>query len=209
MRVRPGILVSLILLVSGVVHADEVQEATVRVGVTSAVSLPQPLLLGVRLRPSAAPDWESFFEGGWFRYGFGSGKRTLSTATLKGGARYHPFSNGWFVAGELGFRWVDLVVDISNLKLDGVSLADTAVARLGTLFGGLLVGGEWSVSDRLSLGFDLGVQLALLHAGSILIHAAPDQEAGTDNTVSDRKAMERISGLPLPQIAVLRLVWYL
>jgi hypothetical protein len=208
MRVRSGILASLILLASGVARADEVP-AGVRIGVTSAVSLPQPLLLGVRLRPSAAPDWESFFEGGWFRYGFGSGKRALSSATLKGGARYHPFSNGWFVAGELGFRWVDLVVDISNLKLDGVSLADTAVARLGTLFGGLLIGGEWSLSERLALGFDLGVQLALLHAGSITIHAAPDQEAGTDNTVSDRKAMDRISGLPLPQIAILRLVWYL
>jgi hypothetical protein len=195
----------------GWAHAGESEVPSVKVGVTSAVTLPQPLLVGVRLRPEAAPDWESYFEGGWFRYGFGSGEssRTLSSTTVKGGVRYHPFSNAWFVSGELGFRHVNVSVDISNLKLDGVALAKTAELGLGTFFGGVSLGGEWLLTPGFGLGFDLGVQLALLHAGSITIHAAPDQEGLTDNTVSDKKVMERISGLPLPQIAVLRLVWYL
>jgi hypothetical protein len=202
----------LFVLFPGVLaHADEPEARTVRVGVTSAVSLPQPLLVGVRIKPESAPDWESYFEGGWFRYGFGSDEssRTLSSTTFKGGVRYHPFSNAWFVASELGFRHVNLSVDISNLKLDGVALANTAELGLGTFFGGVSIGGEWLLTPGFGLGFDLGVQLALLHAGSITIHAAPDQEGLTDNTVSDKKVMDRISGLPLPQIAVLRLVWYL
>jgi hypothetical protein len=189
--------------------ATELDRPGVRMGVTSAVSFPQPLLLGVRLRPEASPDWESFFEGGWIRYGFGSSSRAISSATVKGGARYHPFSNAWYVVSELGFRWVSLTVDISNLKLDGVPLAEAAVADLGTLFGGVGVGGEWNLTPRFAIGFDLGVQLALLHAGALTIRAAPDQEAEYDPSVSDRKVMRRISGLPLPQIAVLRLVWYL
>lgn len=192
-------------------RADATEPAPIRVGVTGAVSLPQPLLLGVRLRPDSAPDWESYFEGGWFRYGFGSDEssRTLSSSTIKGGVRYHPFSNAWFLASEFGFRYVNLEVDISNLKLDGVAMAKTAELGLGTFFGGVSVGWEWFLTPGFALGFDLGVQLALLHAGSITIHAAPDQEGLGDNTVSDKKVMDRISGLPLPQIAVLRLVWYL
>jgi hypothetical protein len=192
-------------------RADATDPAPVRVGVTGAVSLPQPLLLGVRLKPDSAPDWESYFEGGWFRYGFGSDEssRTLSSTTVKGGVRYHPFSNAWFIASELGFRHMNVSVDISNLKLDGVAMAKSAELGFGTFFGGVSVGGEWSLTPGFALGFDLGVQLALLHAGSITIHAAPDQEGLSDNTVSDKKVMDRISGLPLPQIAVLRLVWYL
>ncbi len=208
---RLGFLLLFLSFFGRVQAAETVEDRKVRIGVTGAVSLPQPLLVGVRLRPESAPDWESYFEGGWFRYGFGTDEssRTVSSTTLKGGVRYHPFSNAWFLASEIGFRHVNLSVDISNLKLDGVALAKTAELGLGTVFGGVSLGGEWLLTPGFALGFDFGVQLALLHAGSITIHAAPDQESSSDNTVSDKKVMDRISGLPLPQIAVLRLVWYL
>ena len=208
---RLGFLLLFLSFCGRVQAAETVEDRKVRIGVTGAVSLPQPLLVGVRLRPESAPDWESYFEGGWFRYGFGTDEssRTVSSTTLKGGVRYHPFSNAWFLASEIGFRHVNLSVDISNLKLDGVALAKTAELGLGTVFGGVSLGGEWLLTPGFALGFDFGVQLALLHAGSITIHAAPDQERSSDNTVSDKKVMDRISGLPLPQIAVLRLVWYL
>jgi hypothetical protein len=127
---------------------------------------------------------------------------------MEAGVRYHPFSNGFFVTGELGFRQLSVTVDISNLKQDGVSLADSATANLGTFFAGVLIGGEWRVMPKLALAFDVGVQAALIHTGGITINASGEND-GTDNSVSDRLEMKRISGLPFPQIAVFRLVWYI
>ena len=177
--------------------------------VTSAVQLPQPLTLGVQLTGDAHPDWSAFYEAGFFKFPLTSSTRSVSTYSMETGVRYHPFSNWFYVEGELGFRQLSVSVDITNLKQDGVSLASAAIANLGTVYSGVLVGGEWRLAPKFALAFDLGVQLALLHTGGITIVTLPGQDDGTDNSVSDKAEMKRISGLPLPQIAVFRLVWYI
>ena len=178
-------------------------------GVSTGVEFPQPLTLGVQYRTDELPAWDAFYKAGFFAYPFSGGSRSVSIYSMEIGARYHPFLNGFYVAGLLGFRKVGVTVDISNLKQDGVSLANTATASLGTVYTGALLGYEWRLSPKFSIAFDAGMQFALLHSGGITITTNPGADDGTDNSVSDQKEMRRISGLPLPQIAVFRLVWYI
>jgi hypothetical protein len=107
----------------------------------------------------------------------------------------------------VGYRQIGITVDISNLKQDGVSLANSAALSLGTFYTALGIGYDWKVSEGFGLAFDLGYQFALLHTGAIQINSIEDD--GTDNSVDDAREMKRISGLPVPQIAVLRAIWYL
>lgn len=177
--------------------------------VTAAVAIPQPLTIGVQAHRTNQPNLDAFYEAGFFKYPLSSATRSGSDYTFEAGLRYHPFSNWFYVSGELGFRHIGLNVDISNLKQDGVALANTATLSVGTFFAGFLVGGEWRLGERFALAFDLGLQLALIHTGGITINADPSQTDGTDNSVDDQKELKRISGLPLPQIAVFRLIWYI
>lgn len=176
---------------------------------TTAVAIPQPLTIGVQAHRTNQPDLDAFYEAGFFKYPLSASTRSGSDYTFEAGLRYHPFANWFYVAGELGFRHIGVNVDISNLKQDGVALANTATLSLGTFFAGFLAGGEWRLAEHFALAFDLGLQLALIHTGSITINADPSQIDGTDNSVDDQKELKRISGLPLPQIAVFRLVWYI
>jgi hypothetical protein len=178
-------------------------------GLSTGLEFPQPLTLGVQYKTDALPAWVAFYKAGFFSYPFSGGSRSVSIYSMEIGARYHPFVNGFYVAGQLGFRKAGVTVDISNLKQDGVSLANTATASLGTVYTGLLLGYEWRLGPKFSIAMDAGIQLALIHSGGITISADPSLDDGTDNSVSDQKEMRRISGLPVPQIAVLRLVWYI
>lgn len=176
---------------------------------TAAIGLPQPLTLGIQVHSLTQPALDVFYEGGFFKFPLSSSTRSGSDYTFEAGLRYHPFLNWFYVGSELGFRHVGVNVDISNLKQDGVALANTATLSLGTFFAGILVGGEWRVTSRVALAFDLGIQIALIHTGGITINADPSQIDGTDNSVDDQRELKRISGLPLPQIAILRGIWYL
>lgn len=176
---------------------------------TTAVSLPQPLVIGIQTRRPDSPKFDAFFEGGFFKYPLTSSNRSVSEYGLQAGVRYHPFANWFYVTGELGFRHIGINVDISNLKQDGVALANTAQGSIGTFYTGVLVGGEWRIFTNFALAFDVGYQFAIFHTGSITIVTDPSQDDGTDYSVDDSKEMKRISGLPIPQIALFRLVWYI
>ena len=212
------ILVGQILLVN-LASGETAPEETARekiepeklynLALNTSVGLPQPLLFGVQIHPLSLPKWDAFYEFGFFKYPLKSASRSFSDYCIEVGVRYHPFNNWFYTSGELGFRHIGVTVDISNLKQDGVALANTATISLGTYFFGLLAGGEWKLTERLSLGADLGIQFALLHTGGISIRGNPALDDGSDLTVDDHKEMSRISGLTLPQIALFRFIWYI
>ncbi len=208
-RIFFTLITSLICMNSS--FADEViaKHSPYQMGVTTALAFPQPLTIGIQAHREDARNLDAFFEAGFFKYPLKTSTRSGSDYSMVTGVRYHPFSNWFYTSGELGFRHIGISVDISNLKQDGVALANTATLSMGTFFFGALVGGQWEITPKLALAFDLGVQFALLHTGGITINADPSQNDGTDNSVDDKKELERISGLPLPQIAVFRLVWYI
>jgi hypothetical protein len=197
------------LILAFMLQAPMIRAFGNELGLSTGIEFPQPLTLGVQYKTEALPAWVAFYKAGFFAYPFSGGSRSVSIYSMEIGARYHPFLNGFYVAGQLGFRKSGVTVDISNLKQDGVSLANTATASLGTVYTGLLLGHEWRLTPKFSIAIDAGMQFALIHSGGITISADPSLEDGTDNSVSDQKEMRRISGLPVPQIAVLRLVWYI
>ncbi len=71
------------------------------------------------------------------------------------------------------------------------------------------LGGQWSINADMALAVDLGVQLPipLLHGGTTEI--VQDQPDGTDLSVDDSDALYRISGMLVPQIALIRFIWYI
>jgi hypothetical protein len=176
---------------------------------TTAVAFPQPLTLGIQAHRKGLPGLDVFYEAGFFKYPLTSATRSFSDYSLVLGARYHPFQNWFYTSAELGFRQVGITVDLSNLKQDGVALASSATLSMGTVFLGLLVGGEWKLSQSFGLAFDLGLQFALLHTGGIQIKPDPTQDDGSNLSVDDSKEMSRISGLTIPQIAIFRFIWYI
>lgn len=176
---------------------------------TTAIAVPQPLTIGVQVHQDAVPSLDAFLEGGFFKYPLTSSSRSFSDYSFEAGLRYHPFQNWFYTTGEIGFRHIGVTVDISNLKQDGVALANSATLSLGTFFFGLLIGGEWDLSQNISFAFDLGMQFALIHTGGITIQADPSQDPGTDLSVEDAAEMKRISGLMLPQVALARLIFNL
>jgi hypothetical protein len=202
------IFLALVLSLNGA--ASFAAEAGMKWGLTTAIAFPQPLTIGVQAHQKEHPDLDVFYEAGFFKYPVTSSTREFSDYSMAAGARFHPFSNWFYFSPELGFRHIGIKVDISNLKQDGVALANTATLSMGTFFLGLLMGGEWHLSENVALAFDFGIQIALLHTGGIGIVADPSQDNDpNDLTVDDSKEMSRISGLPLPQIAILRFVWYI
>jgi hypothetical protein len=180
------------------------------VAFTTAIAVPQPLTLGVQVQREGDPDLAVFYEAGFFKYPLTDATRSVSDYSMVAGVRYHPFHNWFYTSAEFGYRHIGVSVDISNLKQDGVALANSATLSLGTVFAGLLVGGEWKLSQNIGVALDLGMQIALLHTGGIEIHSDPTQDADpNDLTVDDSAEMGRISGLPLPQIAIFRFIWYI
>jgi len=175
---------------------------------TMAISVPQPLLLGVQASWDSLPGWEAYFEAGYFRYPWSNSSRQFADYSFQFGVRVHPFKNWFFIASELGYRQIGLLADISSLKQGGQPLASTAQLKIDSLFLALLVGGEWSLSDSLSFAFDLGLQFEVIRTASVSILPDPNDPDPGDLSVN-ADPLSRVSSLPLPQLALIRLIWKL
>jgi hypothetical protein len=178
-------------------------------GLITSIGVPQPVVLGLEWTQAGVPQISYTGEVGWFAYGFGN-QRNLSAWSVQGGIRYRPW-NDWVQAGlSFGFRRIGFTANISGFEMDGEPLASSATMGLNTLYFGLLVGGQWHLSPRVSIGIDLGVQLSVFAWGGVDILADPATASdGTDLSVDASDSMRRIASLPLPQIALLRFIWYL
>jgi len=190
-------------------ESEEEERTTVRHGIITAITVPQPLALGYEVIYPSIPELHFFAEGGYFVMPLSGHLKNASVWSIQAGARFFPFDNWFYLAGSLGFRQVGLGTDISNLQVNGVSLANTADLRLNAAILGLAVGGQWFLSPKVAFSFDLGVQLAipLLHGGNTsIVQDTPD---GTDLSVDDADALYRITSIPLPQIALVRFIWYI
>ena len=177
--------------------------------ITTAITVPQPLSLGYEIMDSDLPALHFFAEGGYFKLPLSGKLKNFSVWSVQAGARYFPFENCWFLSGALGFRQIGLGTDISNLKLDGVSLANNADLTLNAAIFDLAVGGQWNLSPKVAISVQLGVQLPIpgLHGGSTsIVQDVPD---GTDLSVDDSDALSRITNIPVPEIALVRFIWYI
>jgi hypothetical protein len=189
---------------------DEVQmQEKSRHALTAGMVLPQPLSLGYEYIHPNLDQFHFYAEGGYFYWPLSSRLKSISAWSLQAGTRFFPLQNWFYVSGALGFRQIGVGADISSLKMDGVSLANSADLKLNAAIVGIALGGQWSINADMALGVDLGVQLPipLLHGGTTEI--IQDQPDGSDLSVDDSAALYRISGMPVPQIALIRFIWYI
>jgi hypothetical protein len=203
----------LIGLLLPVIQAEEIPELEVRTttrhAITTAITVPQPLSIGYQVIYPDLPSIHFFAEGGYFYFPLSGRLKKISAWSVQVGARYFVTDSWWYISGTLGFRQVGLGTDISNLKLDGVSLANSADLSLNAAIIGVMVGGQWSLSQNVVLSAELGVQVPIpgLHGGNTKI--VQDVSDGTDLSVDDSDALARITSMPVPQLALVRFIWYL
>ncbi len=197
------------LFMGQTVYGQEIQTQQFRQALTTGISVPQPLTVGWEMDSLAIPELHFFAEGGYFYLPLSSRLKNFSVWSVQAGARYFPFQNWVYFSGALGYRQLGLGADISNLKMDGVSLANQANLSLKAALLNLCAGGQWFLSPKVALSAEIGFQLPipLLHGGSTSI--IQDQPDGTDLGVDDQDALERITGMLLPQIALVRFIWYI
>ncbi len=195
------------------VHAEEAEVipelVSTRHAITTAITVPQPLSLGYEIIYPDLPMIHFFAEGGYFKLPLSGRLKSFSIWSVAAGARIFPVENWLYFSGALGFRQIGLGTDISNLKLDGVSLANNADLTLNAALFDLAIGGQWFLSEKVAISFELGVQLPIpgLHGGSTEI--VQDVSDGTDLSVDDADALSRLTNIPIPQIALVRFIWYL
>jgi hypothetical protein len=188
-------------------QVDSVQKS--RHGLTAGMVLPQPLSLGYEYINPDLDRFHFFAEGGYFYWPLSTRLTNVSAWSIQAGARFFPVNDWFYLSGALGFRQIGVGADLSSLQMDGVALANRADLKLNAAILGVALGGQWSINADMALAVDLGVQLPipLLHGGTTEI--VQDQPDGTDLSVDDSDALYRISGMLVPQIALIRFIWYI
>lgn len=208
-----GSMIRGLLLMAGIfwgaITMAEEEPRSLQHGITAGISVPQPLTLGYERTFADLPSIHFFGEGGYFALPLSGNLKKVSVWGVSVGARYFPLENWLYATGALGFRQMGLSSDLSKLQIDGVSLANNADLTLNAIIADLGVGGQWFLSSRLALSVEVGMQLPIpgLHWGSTeIVQNVPD---GTDLSVDDEDALDRITGMPLPKIALVRFIWYI
>jgi len=205
------ILVLLGLLLSISSRAEEVPVSAtpmVRHAFTAEFTVPQPLSLGYEMIFPDLPALHFFGEAGYFYLPLTGHLENATAWSLQAGARFFPFQNWFYLSGALGFRQIGLAANISTLEVGGSPIANDANLALNAIFFGAAVGGQWFLSQKLAISFDLGVQLPIpgLHWGTTTIEPITGGQA---NLSVDSTDLTTVTNLPVPQIALVRFIWYI
>lgn len=180
-----------------------------------AIGGPQPVQIGYQM-PLLSPfeavrktDFRAFVDAGWFQLGFANNKR-ISLWSAQVGTQWFPWAGrGWSFSTAVGFRRASVTADISSIQTDGEPLASVANMPLHSVFVALGAGYEWRLGRSHALGIELGIQLSVISWGGVNIEANPNASEAIDLTVEDSEVARRIGGLKLPQIALIRWIWYI
>ena len=173
------------------------------------IAVPQPLKLGVEayVNPSIRP----IFNLGYIKVPLGK-NRSVTAASVEAGARFSPWAKWNFFGASLGYRHLNLTTDISAFKIEDESLASLASVDLNTFYFAPTWGCRFALTQRLFIGFDLGLQIPLISSGSLKLE---DLQSGQNSDNNERLridsdlSMSRVAGLLIPQVTLVRLTWYL
>ena len=171
------------------------------------VTFPQPLRIGVEARTDTKVRY--YFGGGYFKYPLGSSTHQFSVMSFDGGARYFPHFYGLYASLGLGYRRVGVTTNVSAFQIEGQAVASSASLALNTIFFFPSIGINFGLTKKLFIGFDIGVQYALIAWGSLNMNADGLSTNSNDLQVDNGPAMNRVAGLLVPEITILRLSWVL
>jgi hypothetical protein len=180
-----------------------------------AVSLPQPLQIGARAFCEGdeffcKENLHAFMNAGYFYLPISS--KSISAMSAELGARYFPFGKIFYLSGGVGYRAITLSADTSLFEIDDETIATDSQLNLRTLYFASALGASFSLSETLSISFDVGLQSPIMGSGNI--HLSNDNTGEHSNNsdllrVDSDPAVSRIARLPLPRITLFRLTWTL
>ncbi len=177
---------------------------------TFALGIPQPLQFGAEARCTRREEdgfcslpVRAYVEGGWFFVPFGGGKYKITLWSAQVGVRTASPS-GWFAGLGLGYRKATLNANLSEFKLDGVSLASRGIFRAHSWFVQPTVGWRFRFSESFFLQTDVGLQVPIF--GSASIEFTPGDEDAV-NLGAEQRGVERIGKLIAPVFTLFRLIW--
>jgi hypothetical protein len=153
-----------------------------------------------------------FAHMGFFRYPLVGGERYFRAFNFEIGSRIFPFQFPLYLATSVGYRNINVSADVSAFKIEEEIVATSATMRLSTLYFSPGIGWEFSLSRRLTLGVELGVQISLIASGDLFFE---DQNTGANSDNSDvlkvqsEKQIGRIAHFILPTLTLFRFTWSL
>jgi hypothetical protein len=180
------------------------------------ISFPQPLQLGVDLACKGGTifcrsELSYFLEAGYFRYPiFGTATRQVSLSGVELGVRYTPFKVPFYFAGSLGYRHLSFSVDTSQFQFDDGTGPTSGMISLNAIYLSPTVGYQVSLTNRLSLSFEVGAQIPVTAWGDLYLLDANTGE-NSDNSASydtdSSTPIGQVAGLPIPCFTLVRLSW--
>lgn len=177
---------------------------------TLDLGVPQPVRIG--LEAHSDPMWRYFLDGGFIRLPAGGAKRSLGLFGLDLGGRWYPWGARFFLGGGMGYRRIDFWTDTSSYKIDDEVAVSDGNVYLHTVYVAPSVGAQFTLTEKLSIGFEAGVQLPIWALGRVILEdtsTGENSRNSEDLKVDSNRAMSRVAGLVLPQLTFLRLIWHL
>lgn len=186
----------------------------------ASLSFPQPLRLGAQMEcPASIPlclDHALFIGNlGYFRYPISSSNKSLTIISFEAGNRLFPFTRtapalkNFYFSFLLGYRRIDFSSsEISAFKVNDEVLVTLASLLMNTIYISPSVGFEYQLSDRITAGSEVGVELALFGRGSIYLENSNTGDTSDNSTLLSlptNGALNRVARLLAPRITFFRL----
>ncbi len=174
------------------------------------LSLIQPLQIGTEAY--WAPSLRFFGDLGYVKFPIPNKQTTVDLFNVQAGARWFPFASWLFFYGSFGYRNFNISTDVSSFKVEDETIASSGTINLPAFYFAPGMGMIFELSESLSIGFDLGLQLPLISSGTLSFNDAATGENSNNSDqlkVNSGNAMGRISGLILPELTLCRLSWRL
>jgi hypothetical protein len=189
---------------------------TIKLGPEVALSFPQPIQIGAELYCTGgwilcSEQFKYYIDAGYFNYKISSSGNAIGASSVEGGLRYFPFSFPLFFSMGLGYRRVFGSLNMSEFKIDELVLATNANFDLSTFYFGPGLGWRVSVTERLFLSFEFGIQLAILKGGDVFLEnrdTGQNSSNSEDLQINSGRALQRIAGLTIPRLTLVRFAMY-
>jgi hypothetical protein len=189
--------------------------AAIKVAQEYSLSLPQPIKVGGEAYCTndehfyCSEKYRIYLNGGYAIYP--GSTFSFNIASIEGGVRYYPWNSMFYVGLGVGYRSINVSANISAFQIEGEVVATSATFSLQSPYFSPTAGVSIDVGKGISLGMDIGVQIAEFASGSVTLVNANNGTNSNNSTVlsviSDRAA-GRVAGLIIPVVSLFKLTYY-
>ena len=130
---------------------------------------------------------------------------------MEAGLRYYPTSSWWGVVLGFGFRNLQIsTTKLSSYNVNGSVLATSVTMSLNTLYLSPMLEARIRLSNRSSLHFGLGLQIALFASGPMNFQNSTTGTSSANDSdlrVNTSGYTDQIAALLVPRLTLIRYHW--